>query len=65
MKIAVEPKELQEDKELQKILSKHFIRRYYEKIRCNTYPDHKKFDKHWVQRMLYNQMEVLFDEEVI
>ena len=46
--LAFEAKELHEDKELQGYVAKHFIRRNYDVIACDTYPDHKAFDVYWI-----------------
>ena len=54
IELAFEPKELHEDKELQAMMTKHFIRRHWDVIRCDTYPDHRAYDPFWIQGLLYN-----------
>ena len=62
VKIAIEPRELDKCPDLKRFAMKHYIWRYWGKIKYISYEDKLGYNPDFIQQMFYNQMEVLVDK---
>ena len=61
MTIAVSPKELSNSLELQKVIVKHFMIRYWKIIKHSSYNDRTGYNPSWIQEAFYNHTKVVVD----
>ena len=65
MNIAIKPKDLSNDHELQKTMMKHYIHRNWKNIKKHSYKHKKGYNPEYVQSKVYDQMHVVIDIEII
>ena len=50
---------------MQRMVMKHYIRRYWDVIKTHSYPDRKGYNPDWIQLLFHNQMNVVVDLDII